>query len=176
MNRAALVLVASLGGCHCGGDSSPKQQAVRPERNVPVAGAPPTRVAPPPRNLPGPISVNTPLTAEEAVAAMPPHGAKNLVPAVATTNDRAVRTVECIDGKDLASATDEVVYSLKSGGWDPVTVRPGDKLAIAAAKDDLRLAYTVEAVAGRTGCDATMGEFVATATLARVAAPPTLPP
>ena len=163
--------VASLATCQCGGGDAKPAGEAQPERNVPAAA--PSRAAPPaPRNLPGPIAVSSPLTVDEATQLIPPHGARTLVPAAETADNRGVRIVECVDAHDLAAAGDAIANALRAAAWQQVSVRPGEKVAIAAAHDDARVSFTIEADEGREGCDGGKGQFLVTVALAKVQSAP----
>jgi hypothetical protein len=54
-------------------------------------------------------------------------------------------------------------------------VRPGEKVAIAAAHEDIRVSFTIEADDGRAGCDGAQSQFLTTVSIAKVQSAPSAP-
>jgi hypothetical protein len=104
---------------------------------------------------------------------MPPLGARLLAAPSIGPGGNQGRFAFCVEATDLAGAAAALDDTLRDAGWR-VTARPppaGAGLArhgLAAEKDDLRLAITVQATP-RTGCDTSLGQFFAAASLHRLA-------
>lgn len=183
----AVVAVIALGGCECGSAPAKKEatraERERPERQAPTPTAPrpgiPEHRKPPPRELVEKARPSAAITLDEATAAMPSLGARELVAPMLGPGGTQARFTYCAEAGDLGAATTTVADAIRAAGWSNVTTRPPDEGAarsgIAAEKGDLRLAVTVQAVR-RQGCDQLDGQFFTIASLSRITrAEPTTP-
>jgi hypothetical protein len=179
------LLALGLGGCTCRGESQPRQAAAG-ERATPAPdrAAPPERAAvavdrdrpapdqPELRRLRGMHSfVGKPIPLDEAVALMPALPSAELLAEPTPTAKGQVRFHYCVTAAGPAEAADAVAGALRGAGWEDVIVEaPGDdatpRHAIAAKKGDDRLAIAVQAVK-RDGCEASVGRYYTTVTMAR---------
>jgi hypothetical protein len=183
---AAVATSAAGGGCDCGKKKPAAKQEPAPESDEgdEVAEAP-DRERPrprmpdrrPSRDLSGRVRNNAPLSIEDADKAMPKLDARTLAKPALSPNGRQVRFTYCVDAEDINAAASSLVTSLQRASWMKVTSRAPDEATtvarhgIAAEKGDLRLAITLQATR-RTGCDSSVNQFFATASMNRIAQSP----
>ena len=186
MTRALLVLVLLVSGCNCGSKKKDAQRkagegdeiAEAPERARPRPRMPDRG---PTRDVPGMVRQHAALSLEEAERDMPRLDARSLGPAAVSPNGKQVRFSYCVDAQDIAAAASSLVASLQQAGWTDVASRApsgattSPRHGIAGKKGDLRLSITVQSTR-RTGCDSSVNQFFAAASMNRVAqSPPSSP-
>ncbi len=179
---ATVALAAALGAAGCGGckekaKSAPASpEAERPARDRPAGdrpAAPDRRRAPVPR-VDRPVRRNAPLTVDDAIAALPAFASgTDLAPPATAPSGMQVRFTRCVSAQSVVEAGTAVKSSIEGSGWSKLAVRPPEgaqsvpRYGIAAQKDDLRLSVTIRAVR-RSGCDETLGQYFAVATMNRI--------
>ena len=182
MRGLALALLTTLAGCDgCSCQDKPKPAAAperaAPERDRPARErvGPPDRDRPRPPRIERPVRRSAPLDLPVATAALPAFGT-DLAPPAASPSGNQVRFTRCVAAADLFTAGDSVRAALEAGGWARLATRPPEgaqtvaRYGLAAEKDDLRLSVTLRSVR-RTGCDETIGQYFAVATMNRLAPP-----
>lgn len=108
-----------------------------------------------------------PITAEDAVLAMPKLTGDVMLAAKATADGRQVHGTWCLPGSAADAVVHDLAATLTAGGWASVSTR-GDatKAGVSAERDGYRLSYVVSASSAAT-CRAP-GHYFASATMFRL--------
>jgi hypothetical protein len=161
-----LLAVLALALCACK-DKRPAAPPPPPAPAEPPRDAQLAAVTEPPAADASTAPTPQPITADDAIAAMPTLAGDVMIAAKATSDGHQVHGTWCLPGSAADAVVHDLAATLTGAGWTSITTR-GDatKAGVSAEREGYRLSYVVSA-SSAAACRAP-GHYFASATMFRL--------